>query len=296
MSNWFPPPARPRPVEGGLKARSKRGAIGQTWWSGRFLEVLESMGMGSRLSRGRTYARKGQVIDMTLDSGSVTAAVQGSRARPYRVRIGVSSFGKAEWSRVCQALVDDAWYAAALLSGEMPPDIEDLFAAVGLSLFPASAAELTMDCTCPDWGVPCKHLAAAFYLLAESFDDDPFAILALRGRDRETLLDTLSALRTGTVAADQVESADDATPLGDCLDTFYEPAGELPVTTVDRTPADSVLDQLPDVDVSVRGVPLIEVLRPVYVAGSAQLPSGQAVRAGGVQDGHSGSPTRRPHS
>lgn len=270
MTDWYPPPSKPLPVDGGLKARSRRGAIAQTWWSARFLELLEGMGMGSRLTRGRTYARKGQVIDMTLDSGSVTAAVQGSRARPYRVRIGVSAFGKAEWARVSQALADDAWYAAKLLSGQMPPDIEDLFSGVGLSLFPASAAELAMDCTCPDWGVPCKHLAAVFYLLAESFDEDPFAILALRGRDRETLLGALTAMRTGTVAADRLESPDAAVPLDACLDTFYAPAAGVATGTVDQAPPDSVLDQLPPVPVSVRGVPLVDVLRYAYLAGSRQ--------------------------
>lgn len=266
MSNWFPPPARPRAVEGGLRARSRRGAIAQTWWSERFLEVLESMGMGSRLARGRTYARKGQVIDLHVDAGSVSAAVQGSRARPYRVRIGVSAFGKAEWARVCQALADDAWYAAKLLGGEMPPDIEDLFAGVGLSLFPASPGELSLDCTCPDWGVPCKHLAAVFYLLAESFDDDPFAILALRGRDRQTLLDTVSALRTGAVPADRWEAADAAVPLTECLDTFYVSPTDLPRRSVAQTPADSLLDQLPAVDVVLSGTHLVEVLRPAYLA------------------------------
>ena len=69
MSNWFPPPSRPRPVDGGLKARSTRGAIAQTWWSQRFIEVLEGIGMGSRLQRGRSYARKGQVISMDVGPG-----------------------------------------------------------------------------------------------------------------------------------------------------------------------------------------------------------------------------------
>ena len=42
-----------------------------------------------------------------------------------------------------------------------------------------------MRCSCPDSEVPCKHLAATFYLLAEAFDEDPFLILRWRGRDRE---------------------------------------------------------------------------------------------------------------
>lgn len=269
MADWFPQASRPRAVEGGLRARSKRGAIAQTWWSTRFIEVLESMGIGGRLTRGRTYARKGQVLGLTLATGSVTGSVQGSRARPYTVRIGIPAFGAAEWTEVTQALADDAWYAAKLLSGEMPPDIEDLFAGVGLSLFPAGPDDLTMDCSCPDWGVPCKHLAAAFYLLAERFDEDPFEILALRGRDRETLLETLAALRGGSGAAVGSAPAEDGVvPLADCLDTFFVSAAE-PVeahAALDSPPPDALLDQLPAVDVRVRGMPLVEALRPAFIA------------------------------
>ena len=75
-------------------------------------------------------------------------------------------------------------------------DIEDVFEGIGLSLFPGSADELSLDCSCPDWEVPCKHLAATFYLLAESFDDDPFRIPAWRGRQRDDLLDNLHAARS----------------------------------------------------------------------------------------------------
>jgi len=167
VSDWFPPPSRPRPVDGGLKARSTRGAIAQTWWSQRFIGVLEGIGMGSRLQRGRSYARKGQVISMEVGPGLVTAQVQGSRTRPYRVRIGIGAFGKAEWAQVEGALAENAWYAAALLSGEMPEDIEDVFAGLGLSLFPATARELSLDCSCPDGAVPCKHLAATSYFIRQ---------------------------------------------------------------------------------------------------------------------------------
>lgn len=267
MSDWWYPPTRPREVEGGLRARSRRGAIAQHWWSARFIEVLESMGMGTRLTRGRNYARRGQVIELHVGAGSVTASVQGSRARPYRVRIGVLAFGKEEWARVSAALADNAWYAAKLLSGQMPPDIEDLFADEGLALFPARARDLTMDCTCPDAQVPCKHLAAVFYLLAEAFDEDPFAILALRGRERQDLLDAVSALRGGTVAADRTESADAAVPLTDCLADFWSPSAPLPEHAhrgLEGAPPDAVLEQVPAVEVTVRGVPLVEALRHAY--------------------------------
>jgi uncharacterized Zn finger protein len=265
VSNWFPPPSRPRPVDGGLKTRSARGTIAQTWWSQRFIEVLEGIGMGSRLQRGRSYARKGQVISMDVGPGLVTAQVQGSRVRPYRVRIGIAAFGKSEWAQVEGALAENAWYAAALLSGEMPGDIEDVFAGLGLSLFPANARELSLDCSCPDGAVPCKHLAATFYLLAESFDDDPFAILAWRGREREDLLANLQAARSqGRPAADRAEPA--GRPLADCLGSYFGRQADVAPPSPRVTSSTALLDQLPDVIVGVRGRPLVEILRPAYAA------------------------------
>jgi len=137
-SRWYPPPSKPREVDGGLRARSSRGAIGQSWWSGRFTAVMEDIGLGSRLQRGRAYARRGQVISLDVGAGMVTASVQGSRARPYRVKIGLTSLGKAEWAKVERALAENAWYLAKLLSGDMPEDIEDVFAGQGLGYIPGS--------------------------------------------------------------------------------------------------------------------------------------------------------------
>ena len=264
-SSWYPPPARPRAVEGGLKARSKRGAIGETWWSERFVGVLEYIGLGNRLERGRNYARKGQVISLDVDAGLVSALVQGSRSRPYRVRIGIRAFGKAEWAILEAGLAGSAWYAAKLLAGEMPDDIEEIFAANGLSLFPATAGELSLDCSCPDYQVPCKHIAAAFYLLAEAFDEDPFRILAWRGRDREDLLAHLQAAHPGAQPpAAQREQV--GQPLDACLETYFCLQASIPVTSPPVTASDALLGQLPAVNLSVRGQPLTELLRPAYQA------------------------------
>jgi uncharacterized Zn finger protein len=265
VSDWYPPPSRPRPVEDGLKARTARGAISQTWWSGRFVAVLEDIGLGSRLQRGRTYARKGQVISLDVGAGAVTAQVQGSRARPYRVRIGITAFGKPEWAKLERALARSAWYSAKLLAGEMPDDIEEVFAGQGLSLFPDAAQELSMDCSCPDWEVPCKHIAAAFYLLAEAFDEDPFTILAWRGRDREDLLANLHAARSdGPPAADSADRA--GMPLAACLDSYFTLLGEVALTSPPPAGSGSLLDQLPPVGITVRGQTLTELLKPAYLA------------------------------
>jgi uncharacterized Zn finger protein len=262
VSNWYPA-SRPRQVDGGVKARSTRGAIGQTWWSQRFIEVLEAIGIGSRLQRGRNYARRGQVISLDVGPGLVTAQVQGSRARPYRARIGIAAFGKSEWAQIEGALAENAWYAASLLSNEMPSDIEDVFDAAGLSLFPSGIRELSLDCSCPDSAVPCKHLAATFYLLAEAFDEDPFEIFAWRGRDREELLENLAAARSARPAAGRSEPA--GPQLSDCLHSFFVRQGDVRVSNPPVTSSTALLDQLPEVPVAVRGRGLVEILRPAYV-------------------------------
>lgn len=282
MSRHFYPPSKPRPVEGGIRARSARGDIAQTWWSERFIAVLAESGLGGRLQRGKTYARKGQVISLDLQPGVVNAVVQGSRVRPYRVRIGVTPFGKAEWAAVERELSGDAWYMARLLAGEMPDDIEQVFARAGLRLFPAGAEDLSMDCNCPDWGVPCKHLAAAFYLLAESFDEDPFRILAWRGRTREDLLANLAVVAhpgqrddMGFDGRGHGGRAD--VPLEDLLGSFFQLQADLPRPSP-RSAAE-LLDQVPEVTVTVRGRPLAEVLAPAYrtlAAPGRQLSAGDA--------------------
>jgi hypothetical protein len=266
---WFPAePARPLAVQDGLKARSTRGAIGQTWWSGRFIAVLEAIIVGGRLERGRHYARRGQVISLDVAPGLVSALVQGSRVQPYRVRIGLDAFGTPEWDAAERALSQSAWYSAKLLAGEMPEDIEDVFAELGLALFPASAAELSMYCSCPDWEVPCKHIAAVFYLLAEAFDDDPFSILAWRGRSREEFLGGLHAARGGA-AVDP--GGPGGVPLADCLGSFFVLAAPLPVTSPPAASSALVLNQVPPL--ALRGRPLTDLLRPVYASFSEPPPA-----------------------
>ncbi len=272
MSGWTGPPwpeySRPRRVEGGIRARSKRGAIGEQWWSRRFIDVLESLGMSGRLARGRAYARAGQVIGFELATGYVTAQVQGSRPKPYRVRIQVLPLTARQWQRAEAALAAQALFRAKLLAGEMPHEIEDVFADCGTPLFPRSAADMEMSCSCPDWGVPCKHLAAVCYVLAEAFDEDPFGMLAWRGRGREELLAALRKAGAPEPAAPRpvIEVTD--RPLADCLDDFWTPGlsqarlRALPAAAA--TVPDLLLRSFEPPPVAVGGKDLADLLAPAY--------------------------------
>lgn len=232
MSRWnYFPKSTPRKVEGGIKAKSKRGKIGEQWWSRRFVEVVESYSISSRIKRGKRYARGGQVVELDVDEGSVHADVQGSRPNPYEVHIGGASLSTEDWDRVEQAMAERAAFAAQLLAGEMPADIEEAFEACKSSLFPASYREMDTSCSCPDSANPCKHIAAVFYILAEKFDEDPFLIFRWRGRSREELLERLRLRRlrsSDSSAATRDElPAEHATALGECLDSFWSAGSDL---------------------------------------------------------------------
>jgi len=190
------PPSRPRKAKGGIKAQSKRGAFGESWWAKRWIAVLERFDIGARLGRGRSYARQGQVLSLAIDKGQVKAKVQGSRPKPYDVAIQLKTLSAADWKKLAKALSQQALFAAKLLAGQMPQDIEQAFEGVGLSLFPATHQDLDTDCSCPDWSNPCKHIAAVYYLLGEEFDRDPFLIFKLRGMSQEELVGLLGSSKS----------------------------------------------------------------------------------------------------
>jgi uncharacterized Zn finger protein len=192
MSDWrswgYFPKSAPRAAKGGIRAQSQRGAFGQSWWAKRWIAVLEGFNLGARLQRGRSYARRGQVLSIAIGTGTVEAYVQGSRPQPYKVTIEVKPLSKKDWQKLVDVVSSQAIYGAKLLGGEMPQDIEEAFQTAGLSLFPERYNDLKTNCSCPDWSNPCKHIAAVYYLLGEEFDSDPFLVFQLRGMPRPEFL------------------------------------------------------------------------------------------------------------
>lgn len=234
---------------------------GLTWWGQRWITALEDLGAlyANRLPRGRTYARRGAVTELSVAAGKVTARVKGSRARPYRVTLGLPVFDDDTWQVVVAALADQVRHAAALLDGQMPPDVDEVLAGCGVSLFPR-AGELDTNCSCPDWANPCKHVAATYYLMAEAFDDDPFLIFAWRGRTRDELLNHLAG-HGGTVLAGSAAPEGWTAPavalpdLADCVDSFYDNGCVLPPVSagIGGLPPDALLRELHDPPVEIRG-------------------------------------------
>jgi len=222
------PKSRPREVKGGIKAQSQKGELGgASWWGKRWIQHLHSFNIGARLDRGGSYARKGQVLNIAVSKGIVRAQVQGSRPKPYDVTIKADMLSDSDWRKVIQQLAGQALFAAKLLAGEMPQDIEPIFTKAGLSLFPAKHNDLKTECSCPDYSNPCKHIAAVYYLLGEEFDRDPFLMFTIRGLTREELFERLDR-DSGSKASSQVAAEPAST-------TANTPARELEPLATDPT-------------------------------------------------------------
>jgi len=165
------------------------------WWSQRWLELLDSYRFKKRLERARNYARQGNVLSIEFKSAKVVAKVQGSEVEPYTVSLSLDSFSDEEWGYVIETMSKRALFAAKLLAGEMPQNIEEVFTANGLSLFPFTLGDVHSKCSCPDKANPCKHVGAIYYQLGDRFSEDPFVLFQLRGRTKEQIISDLRQLR-----------------------------------------------------------------------------------------------------
>jgi uncharacterized Zn finger protein len=222
----------------------------------------------SRLQRGRSYARSGQVLSIQENKAGIEAQVQGSRPAPYRVQIQVSHLSGDQWSKVVDALAEQALFTAQLLSGEMPGNIETAFEAAGVSLFPVRSGDLNTSCSCPDWANPCKHIAATHYILGDRFDDDPFLLFRMRGRTQDWRLDQVRERRGGGLQ--EYETNEPDLPAAPSLDEFLEnywvspeDLDSFPLTITPPTVDMPMLKRLGE-PAFLNGETLAVALKPVY--------------------------------
>ena len=221
--DYYFKPTKAKEAKDGIKSHSQRGSFAKSWWAQRWIAALERLVDSGRLTRGRSYARKGQVLSIEETKDGVAAKVQGSRSTPYKIKIQISPLTDNEWEKVFDALSEQAIFTAQLLAGEMPQEIESAFDAARVSLFPSRRADLQTSCSCPDPANPCKHIAATHYILGERFDDDPFLIFRLRGRTQEQVMKSLRLRRAeGEESADEPEEIEAVIPLETQVSRFWE--------------------------------------------------------------------------
>ncbi|MCB9845757.1 MAG: hypothetical protein H6811_07215 [Phycisphaeraceae bacterium] len=186
-------PSRGAP-RGGLRPTHTDAQLLASWVAGRWVRMLEQDVPGDVLVRGREMARAGAVRELTISSGRARAKLQTRGAPPAFCEICVETFSRSAWDQIIGSLANRAAYAAHLLASELPPNIEDVFAPLGLRLFPLDASEVTVECSCDEdqW---CPHVAASGILLADQLATEPFAMFALRGIDAEEFREGLRSRR-----------------------------------------------------------------------------------------------------
>lgn len=215
-------------------AKGSRAPFAASWWGRAWLQALEESSLDSgRLQRGRTYARRGAVGQVTIVPGSATAPVQGSRRTPYRSSVRVRQLTDRQWDHLLDVIAARAANIAALLDGDMPAGLADDAEAAGVALLPGPG-DLDPECGCPDWGHPCKHAAALCYQVTRLLDTDPFVLLLLRGRSERELTDELGRRNVVRAAAEAGASSATAGAVlprarsGDPAGSAFSSRAELP--------------------------------------------------------------------
>ena len=176
----------------GIRSQVTRTSSLRSWWAIRWTEILEGMGLGARLGRGRNYAMSGQVIDLGIAGPHVEAKVVGTREEPYRVTVDFRVPDAAARRRIVAKLRAEPMFVARLLADDLPTELETIFTESGYTLFPggklgAGKYDMTTACSCPDYANPCKHSSAVLLLLGEEIARRPATLLELRGITLEEL-------------------------------------------------------------------------------------------------------------
>jgi uncharacterized Zn finger protein len=187
----------------------------KTWWGQRFIEALEDFTDSGRLQRGRPYSTDNRIKQWLLKDGKVEAKLRGNinpyfgvyKEPTYKVSVQMTHLSAAQWQKIIQKLTQRASFIARLLLNEIPENIENVFADLGVHLLPNDYRDFKVACDCPDYEVPCKHIAGVCYRLAGQLDQDPFLLFEMRGLATEKLLQELASSPLGKVLSDAKSSA-----------------------------------------------------------------------------------------
>lgn len=192
------------------------GKQAKTWWGQRFIAALEDFTDSGRLARGRSYSSDKRIKQWLLVKGQVQAKIRGNtnpyfgvyKEPTYKVSVEMTHFTDVQWKKIIARLSERASFISRLLVNEIPETIETVFAENKVHLLPTSYKDFKVSCSCPDYAVPCKHIAGVCYRLAGLLDQDPFLLFEMRGLASEKLLQELANSPLGKVLSDAKQGAE----------------------------------------------------------------------------------------
>jgi uncharacterized Zn finger protein len=177
----------------------------RNWWGAAWVEKMQRLAESRRFGEGEEFARRGYVQKLGFDGRTITAQVKGKVEPAYTVRISFDPFSREEWERLMGEVRDREALRAAVGSGDLPLEVQTAFAKAKLRFMPERYVDLHLECACPDWLKPCKHLVAVWLRFATDFDGDPFLLFQLRGLQRDELPGLLGDLKAVAVVAPESE-------------------------------------------------------------------------------------------
>ena len=188
---------------------------GKTWWGEQWLGALKHIDYSNRLPRGASYARNGMVREILFEGNIIMAKVAGSRPTPYREKITLHKFTNTEIDKLISLISEQPVILSKLFNRQLDESLAQMAEKAGLQLFPQKWSDLKMDCSCPDWAVPCKHLAAVIYKTSMEIDNNPFLVFSLHGIDLMAELKKrgIEAMKTAAVEVDEISMAIGTEPL-----------------------------------------------------------------------------------
>ena len=175
-------------------------ALAKSWWGRAWCENLERYAdYDNRLDRGKRYLRSGSVIDLKIQKGNLQAKVQGTRRTPYKVEVRISPLSEEKCQGIIARCGRKIQNLESLISGTFPQELRELFSGQE-GLFP-TPKEISFRCSCPDWALMCKHVAAVLYGVGARLDENPSLFFTLRGIEMERFIDVTIANRVETMLA-----------------------------------------------------------------------------------------------
>lgn len=196
-----------------------RQTYGKTFWGQQWLNAFNGIDYSNRLPRGRTYANKGAVFGIELNGHIFNANVRGSRRTPYKINFEQQLFTDGEQKSILDAIKNSPSMFSKLMSREIPESLLESLRSRDIHLFPSDWQDIQAHCNCPDWAVPCKHLAAGIYLMANRIDQNPFLVFENRGLDLLEAIQNEGLLTTTTKT--EIPASKDQLQLPSAYDDDY---------------------------------------------------------------------------
>jgi len=160
--------------------------IARTFWGKAWCDNLEAYSdFSNRLPRGRTYVRNGSVIDLHIAKGEIVAMVSGSLI--YTVKIAIRALEPPRWKAIISQCAGQIDSLVELLQGKFSRGVMEIITSQERGLFPAPK-HMSMECSCPDGAVMCKHVAAVLYGVGARLDERPDLLFQLRNVEHSELI------------------------------------------------------------------------------------------------------------